>query len=61
MARRTRYRQEAVPGLPGAQAREYDPPGPSWGPQALQGCIPYSDGSQLGPLFNQPPATTEKP
>lgn len=58
--RRTRYRQEPVPGLPGGQAREYDPPGLFLAPQALQGFIPYSDGSQLGPLFTLPP-TTEKP
>lgn len=49
MARPHRYRMEGLPGL--AEAREWSPPAQ---PQAKpeQGWLPFSDGGQLGPLFN---------
>jgi hypothetical protein len=49
MARPHRYRMEGHPGL--AEAREWSPPAP---PQQKpeQGWLPFSDGGQLGPLFN---------
>ena len=50
-----RYRQEPLP-VPGAEPREWSPLGPSPAKPA-QGWLPFSDGSQLGPLFNT--TTTE--
>lgn len=50
-----RYRMEGLPGI--APAREWNPPAP---PKATpeQGWLPFSDGGQLGPLFNTTTTTT---
>ena len=50
MAKPHRYRMEPLPGLP-AGATEWSPPAP---PQEKpeQGWLPFTDGGQLGPLFN---------
>jgi hypothetical protein len=47
-----RYRMEPLPDLEGhAQPKQWGPaPEPS--PDAEQGWLPFSDGSQLGPLFD---------
>jgi hypothetical protein len=53
---RHRYKQEAVPGIPGAQPNEYSPKGLELaGP--TQGRLPL-DGSFLGPLFDTTTTTT---
>ena len=44
-----RYRMEGLPGL--GEAREWSPPPPPR-ERPQQGWLPFSDGSQLGPLFN---------
>ena len=50
-----RYKQEPLP-IDGAEPRQ-------WSPQVErtekpdQGWLPFSDGSQLGPLFNLTPGT----
>ena len=49
------YRQEPLP-IPGAQPREWSPPVQRTDKPA-QGWLPFSDGSQLGPLFDT--TTTE--
>lgn len=52
MPQRNRYRMEPLPGLEGHA------PAQQWGravprqQQADQGWLPFSDGSQLGPLFD---------
>lgn len=48
------YRQEPLP-IPGAQPREWSPPVQRT-EKPIQSWLPFSDGSQLGPLFN---TTTE--
>jgi hypothetical protein len=52
---RNRYRLDAIPGL------ELELPPTEWSPPAaarpaapIQGQLPFSDGSHLGPLFNLP-------
>lgn len=52
MGKPNRYRLEPLPGLEGHAAAK------QWGPAAgashevEQGWLPFSDGSQLGPLFD---------
>ena len=60
MTRRTRYRLEALP-IEGATAREWNPPTLQLADPATQGVLPFSDGGQLGPLFNTTTTTTGKP
>jgi len=48
-----RYRQEPLL-IPGAEPREWSPPVQRTEKPA-QGCLPFNDGSQLGPLFNLTP------
>jgi hypothetical protein len=45
-----RYRMDALP-IEGAAAREWNPPQLQLADPAAQGILPFSDGSQLGPLF----------
>jgi hypothetical protein len=53
-----RYRMEALPGLPGAEASSWSPQPLELADPARQGHLPL-DGSFLGPLFNDttPPET----
>jgi hypothetical protein len=51
-----RYRLDPLP-IEGATAREWDRPTLQLSDPASQGVLPFSDGGQLGPLFN---TTTEK-
>jgi hypothetical protein len=46
-----RYRMESLP-IEGATAREWDRPQLQLTDPASQGILPFSDGGQLGPLFN---------
>ena len=57
-ARRTplRYRMESLP-IEGATAREWDRPTLQLSDPAAQGILPFSDGGQLGPLFNSTTTT----
>ena len=50
---RNRYRLDAIPGLE-LPPIEWAPPAAAKGPAPIQGQLPFSDGSHLGPLFNQP-------
>lgn len=52
MTRRPRYRLDPLPGIPEATAREWGPPAAQRPELAQQGVLPFSDGAQLGPLFN---------
>ena len=52
-----RYGMDA-PAIEGATAREWNPPQLQLADPAAQGILPFSDGSQLGPLFN---TTTNRP
>lgn len=52
-----RYRMGALP-IEGASPREWDRPQLQLSDPAAQGVLPFSDGGQLGPLFNT--TTTEK-
>jgi|688.fasta_scaffold754856_2 hypothetical protein len=54
----TRYRQEALP-IEGATAKEWDRPQLRLTDPAQQGVLPFSDGAQLGPLFDIATTTTE--
>ena len=58
MIRPTRYRQEGIPGLDGATPREWNPPALQLSDPAQQGLLPFSDGAQLGPLFDIATTTT---
>ncbi len=53
----TRYRLEALP-IEGVTAKEWNPPQLQLADPAQQGILPFSDGGQLGPLFNT--TTTEE-
>jgi hypothetical protein len=59
-ARRTplRYRLDALP-IEGATAREWNPPQLQLADPAAQGVLPFSDGGQLGPLFNTTTTTND--
>lgn len=57
MSRPTRYRLEALP-IEGATARAWDPPALQLADTAQQGVLPFSDGAQLGPLFDLTTTTT---
>jgi hypothetical protein len=46
-----RYRLDALP-IEGATAREWDRPTLQLSDPASQCVLPFSDGGQLGPLFN---------
>ena len=48
-----RYKQDPLP-IAGAEPREWSPTVQRTEKPA-QGCLPFSDGSQLGPLFNLTP------
>lgn len=50
---RHRYRQEPLP-VPEAEPLEWSPPAQRTHKPA-QGWLPFSDGGQLGPLFNSTP------
>ena len=52
MTRQHRYRQEALEGIPGAEAHDYSPQDMELA-QPEQGQLAL-DGSVLGPLFDQP-------
>lgn len=52
-----RYRMEALP-IEGASSREWDRPTLQLTDPAAQGILPFSDGSELGPLFT---TTTDRP
>jgi hypothetical protein len=52
-----RYRLDALP-IEGATAREWDRPTLQLSDPASQGVLPFSDGGQLGPLFNTTTTTT---
>ena len=52
MATPNRYRMEPLPGLEGHAETQQWGPAPEARTTAEQGCIPFSDGSQLGPLFD---------
>jgi len=45
-----RYRMAALP-IEGATDREWNPPQLHLASPEAQGVLPFSDGSQLGPLF----------
>lgn len=47
-----RYRMEPLPGLEAHAAAQQWGPAPEACPTTEQGCLPFSDGSQLGPLFD---------
>ena len=53
MTRQHRYRQEALEGIPGAEAHDYSPKELEPVQPAEQGQLAL-DGSVLGPLFDQP-------
>lgn len=53
--RPARYRMEALPGLAGAEAKEWSLPAAPDGAEQGWLCL---DGAVLGPLFDQP--TTEE-
>lgn len=53
-----RYRLEALP-IEGATPREWNPPQLQLADPATQGVLPFSDGAQLGPLFDT--TTTDTP
>lgn len=46
-----RYRMDALP-VEGATVREWDRPQLQLSSLEAQGVLPFSDGGQLGPLFN---------
>ena len=52
MATPNRYRMEPLPGLEAHAEAQHWGPAPEPSPEVEQGCIPFSDGSQLGPLFD---------
>jgi hypothetical protein len=59
VTRPTRYRMESLP-IEGVAPREWNPPQLQLADPAQQGILPFSDGGQLGPLFNTT-TTTEAP
>ena len=52
MATSNRYRMEPLPGLEAHAEAQHWGPAPEASPVAEQGWLPFSDGSQLGPLFD---------
>jgi hypothetical protein len=54
---RPRYRMEGLPGI--APAREWNPPAPPRD-RPQQGWLPFSDGGQLGPLFDTTTAAQDR-
>ena len=52
MATPNRYLLEPLPGLEGHAAAQHWGPAPEPSPEVEQGWLPFSDGSQLGPLFD---------
>jgi len=51
MTNPNRYRMEPLPGLEDQAEVRHWGPAPERTSKAEQGWIPFSDGSQLGPLF----------
>jgi hypothetical protein len=52
MATPNRYQMEPLPGLEGHAAAKQWGPVAGASPEVEQGWLPFSDGSQLGPLFD---------
>ena len=52
MATPNRYRMKPLPGLEGHAAAKQWGPAAGSSPEVEQGWLPFSDGSQLGPLFD---------
>ena len=52
MATPNRYLLEPLPGLEGHAAAKQWGPVAGASPEVEQGWLPFSDGSQLGPLFD---------
>ena len=52
MATTNRYLLEPLPGLEGHAAAKQWRPVAGASPEVEQGWLPFSDGSQLGPLFD---------
>lgn len=52
MATPNRYRMEPLPGLEAHAEAQHWGPAPELSPGAEQGWLTFSDGSQLGPLFD---------
>ena len=52
MGKPNRYLMEPLPGLEGHAAAKQWGPAAEPCPEVEQGWLPFSDGSQLGPLFD---------
>lgn len=52
MATPNSYLLEPLPGLEGHAAAKHWGPAAGASPEVEQGWLPFSDGSQLGPLFD---------
>ena len=52
MGKPNRYLMEPLPGLEGHAAAKQWGPAAGGSPEVEQGWLPFSDGSQLGPLFD---------